>query len=621
MAKLDEAFSTLRGYGQQAVGAARNLGAGIMGSGEPPAPTPVAPPAAPVADPRYRLRINGASPAPVSFEMNPEFAARELGKPLPAAPTNTSLVSRMRPGVGTGAGGVLAAAGEALDPNVRAAVNPDSGVSMTDRLKTGARTALRVGGGILGGAAGGTLGSVVPFGGTAIGGLAGGAAGYSLGDRIADALVGPQPTAPTAPPAPNLTAGIDAEGSEAPTLRGSIGPSSAVTRAAPAPAAAPQRDSLRSYDGPVTPGMATTPGTGYIKSSEGGGSYIDARNERAAQLSGTPMADSYHGGASRSVIGNGEGLRTGAGGSGGSALGDLGGAAAGTAVAVGAENREAKAKQLAAARELGYAHVGATLRGQDLTADAASARLKYDREKFNAEQAAKLPAEQRAEAEAAAKLNQQAFEGASRSFLGEAGGDKSKADQLASQYTTQVTQSMRSRVQNLMKQPASPERDAQLEQVAKKVAGGKWVAKDYGDLPPVAQQQYRNAFDTYRQNLQLRDSSAPSAVTQALPAIGALALPLLTKKFPGAAAFRGLRGALAGGAAGSVPLGVNKLTSSAEGPVSTDLHDHMGAQVTKDGNSLRYPNNLRVDADPRSWMAQLTGTPADPAALRRRINP
>lgn len=81
--------------------------------------------------------------------------------------------------------GILAVAGEAMDPNVRAAVNPESGMSGVDRLKQASRSALRVGGGILGGVAGS---AAMPILGT----VAGGYAGYKAGDYVADQFFGEQ---------------------------------------------------------------------------------------------------------------------------------------------------------------------------------------------------------------------------------------------------------------------------------------------------------------------------------------------------------------------------------------------------------------------------------------------
>lgn len=86
---------------------------------------------------------------------------------------------------------------EFLDPNVRSAVDPTSNVSMTDRLKQASRSALRVGGGFLGGAAGAAAGGGIaslPLG------IAGGVSGYKVGDAVADQFFGPEATPAAAAP-------------------------------------------------------------------------------------------------------------------------------------------------------------------------------------------------------------------------------------------------------------------------------------------------------------------------------------------------------------------------------------------------------------------------------------
>lgn len=90
---------------------------------------------------------------------------------------------------------VIAGVAEVTDPNVRAAVDPTSGMSTSDRLAQASRSALRVGGGILGSVGGSLVGPA--------GAIAGGAGGYMLGDKVADTLL---PT-PMAKPA-NQTAPV-----------------------------------------------------------------------------------------------------------------------------------------------------------------------------------------------------------------------------------------------------------------------------------------------------------------------------------------------------------------------------------------------------------------------------
>lgn len=103
--------------------------------------------------------------------------------PPPEAPPKSLWQRGLRAGAGYGSG-ALAAVAEGFDPNVRAALDPTSDVSTTDRLRQGARSALRTGGAILGGAGG--FASPVPGG-----MLMGGAGGYYLGEKAADFLVGP----------------------------------------------------------------------------------------------------------------------------------------------------------------------------------------------------------------------------------------------------------------------------------------------------------------------------------------------------------------------------------------------------------------------------------------------
>lgn len=70
-------------------------------------------------------------------------------------------------------------------------------------LKNGLRSALRVGGGALGGLGGGALGTLVaPGAGTTVGGIAGGMAGYAGGNWLAEKLLGPDDLRKIAPPAP-----------------------------------------------------------------------------------------------------------------------------------------------------------------------------------------------------------------------------------------------------------------------------------------------------------------------------------------------------------------------------------------------------------------------------------
>ena len=100
-------------------------------------------------------------------------------------------------------GGRLNVAGELLDPNVREALDPESKVTTEGRLKQLSRSALRVGGGILGsvaGVAGGGGLASIPLG------IAGGAVGYKLGDKTADWLNGPAPQQGAVPAAPETAA-------------------------------------------------------------------------------------------------------------------------------------------------------------------------------------------------------------------------------------------------------------------------------------------------------------------------------------------------------------------------------------------------------------------------------
>lgn len=65
----------------------------------------------------------------------------------------------------------------------------------TDVARSVGRGALRGGMTLLGGAGGAAVGSLVPGPGTVLGGLTGGAAGYAIGDKLSDAVFGPQKTA------------------------------------------------------------------------------------------------------------------------------------------------------------------------------------------------------------------------------------------------------------------------------------------------------------------------------------------------------------------------------------------------------------------------------------------
>lgn len=174
----------------------------------------------------------GAGPSPEATAWQAEQAARDAqfakaaqpaaagGGGTPTPPEGPGLRGKFNAAFEpTGWAGKLAAkglpwaaaAGEALDPNVRAAVDPTSDVSMKDRLRQAARTSLRVGGGFLGGAAGAASGLGVLSGPLAV---AGGVSGYNVGDKVADYLVGPEKAAPapaavggTAPATPVVESG------------------------------------------------------------------------------------------------------------------------------------------------------------------------------------------------------------------------------------------------------------------------------------------------------------------------------------------------------------------------------------------------------------------------------
>lgn len=91
-------------------------------------------------------------------------------------------------------GGALAApaaaVGELMDKDSVDMIDPSSDMTGEDRLRQGARVALRTGGGILGGAGGAALGGGPVSG--FMGAIPGSIAGYKAGDSVADFLVGPQ---------------------------------------------------------------------------------------------------------------------------------------------------------------------------------------------------------------------------------------------------------------------------------------------------------------------------------------------------------------------------------------------------------------------------------------------
>lgn len=93
----------------------------------------------------------------------------------------------------------------------------DQDVPFTEKVREGARSLIRGGATVLGGAGGAAIGSLVPGPGTVLGGVAGGAGGYAAGDYLASQVLGPKQVrgAPVTPPTGKMPPAIPYQASAA----------------------------------------------------------------------------------------------------------------------------------------------------------------------------------------------------------------------------------------------------------------------------------------------------------------------------------------------------------------------------------------------------------------------
>jgi hypothetical protein len=185
------------------------------------------------------LQAPQVQPAPVQpTQVKPPSAGYNTGLSMgKAANTAMSVAKRAAPIT------------ELFDENVQSAVNPDSDMSVTDRLKTAGRSVLRVGGGALGAAAGGALGSLAGPVGTLAGGAAGGVGGYELGNKAANALFGEQKATPLTSSVSPVAAAPSPALRSAPVQSGTIGAPQTQPQAGQIPIA---KDSMPAGTGSVT---------------------------------------------------------------------------------------------------------------------------------------------------------------------------------------------------------------------------------------------------------------------------------------------------------------------------------------------------------------------------------